>query len=184
MALADTTTFQTAQSDVFVGGDVMTGPKFVIDAIAAGKEGAISIHRFVQPGQSLTIGRMKKDYAEFEKSEAMLSGYDRAPRQKTKHVPGKESRETFRDLRGTFTEKQVLKETERCLGCGATVVDQAACVGCGVCTTKCKFDAIRLVRVTDNPGEVYEKLMLESGKNVARRVKEIAVKKIRRPSVK
>ena len=184
VALADTTTFQTAQSDVFVGGDVMTGPKFVIDAIAAGKEGAISIHRFVQPGQSLTIGRMKKDYAEFEKSEAMLSGYDRAPRQKTKHVPGKESRETFRDLRGTFTEKQVLKETERCLGCGATVVDQAACVGCGVCTTKCKFDAIRLVRVTDNPGEVYEKLMLESGKNVARRVKEIAVKKIRRPSVK
>ena len=89
VALADTTTFQTAQSDVFVGGDVMTGPKFVIDAIAAGKEGAISIHRFVQPGQSLTIGRMKKDYAEFEKSEAMLSGYDRAPRQKTRHVPAR-----------------------------------------------------------------------------------------------
>jgi hypothetical protein len=35
-----------------VGGDVYTGPKFAIDAIAAGKEAAISMHRFVQPGQT------------------------------------------------------------------------------------------------------------------------------------
>ena len=184
VAIADTTTFQTAQPDVFVGGDVMTGPRFVIDAIAAGKEGAISIHRFVQPGQSLTLGRRKKDYAEFDKADARIYSYDTAPRQKAKGGSAKESKETFRDLRGTFTEKQVLKETERCLGCGATVVDQAACVGCGVCTTMCKFDAIKLKRVTDNAGEKYEKLLLESGKNVARRVKNIAVRKISRPSGK
>lgn len=49
-------TYQTAQSDIFVGGDVYTGPRFAIDAIAAGKQGAISIHRFVQPNTSLTIG--------------------------------------------------------------------------------------------------------------------------------
>ena len=184
VAIADTTTFQTAQPDVFVGGDVMTGPRFVIDAIAAGKEGAISIHRFVQPGQSLTLGRRKKDYAEFDKADARIYSYDTAPRQKAKGGSAKESKETFRDLRGTFTEKQVLKETERCLGCGATVVDQAACVGCGICTTMCKFDAIKLKRVTDNAGEKYEKLLLESGKNVAKRVKNIAVRKISRPSGK
>ena len=184
VAIADTTTFQTAQPDVFVGGDVMTGPRFVIDAIAAGKEGAISIHRFVQPGQSLTIGRRKKDYAEFDKADARIYNYDTAPRQKVKNPPAKEQKETFRDLRGTFTEKQVLKETERCLGCGATVVDQAACVGCGICTTMCKFDAIKLKRVTDEAGEKYEKLLLESGKNVAKRVKNIAVRKISRPTAK
>ena len=88
VAIADSTTFQTAQPDVFVGGDVMTGPKFVIDAIAAGKEGAISIHRFVQPGQSLTIGRRKKDYAEFDKAGARIYGYDNAPRQKVTERPG------------------------------------------------------------------------------------------------
>ena len=184
VAIADTTTFQTAQPDVFVGGDVMTGPRFVIDAIAAGKEGAISIHRYVQPGQSLTLGRRKKDYAEFDKADARIYSYDTAPRQKAKGGSAKESKETFRDLRGTFTEKQVLKETERCLGCGATVVDQAACVGCGICTTMCKFDAIKLKRVTDSAGEKYEKLLLESGKNVAKRVKNIAVRKISRPSGK
>jgi NADPH-dependent glutamate synthase beta subunit-like oxidoreductase len=183
-AIADSTTFQTAQPDVFVGGDVMTGPKFVIDAIAAGKEGAISIHRFVQPGQSLTLGRRKKDYAEFDKAGARIYSYDNAPRQKVKNPSAKEQKETFRDLRGTFTEKQVLKETERCLGCGATVVDQAACVGCGVCTTMCKFDAIKLRRVTDAAGEKYEKLLIESGKNVAKRVKNIAVRKISRPAGK
>ena len=180
-AMADTTTFQTAQSDIFVGGDVMTGPKFVIDAIAAGKEGSISIHRYVHEGQSLTIGRAKKDYAELDKSEAMLSGFDRAPRQKATDGSAAESKKTFSDLRGTLTEEQVLKETERCLGCGATVVDTTACVGCGICTTKCKFDAISLERVTNEVGEVYEKLMLETGKNLARRVKDITIKTVGKP---
>ena len=138
----------------------------------------------MQPGQSLTIGRRVKDYMELDKSEADLTGYDRAPRQSATAADAAKARETFRDLRGTFTAEQVLKETERCLGCGATVVDQSACVGCGVCTTKCKFDAIHLVRATDAAGKVYEKLMPESGKNLARRVKEIAVKRVARPSAK
>ena len=179
-AEADTVTFQTAQSDVFVGGDVMTGPKFVIDAIAAGKEASISIHRFVHEGQSLTLGRFKKDYAEFDKSEAQLSGFDRAPRQKADDGSVKEAKGTFKDLRGTLSEEQVLKETERCLGCGATIVDKQACVGCGICTTKCKFDAIHLVRVEDKPGEDYEKLMLRSGENAIKRIGSIAVKKIKK----
>ena len=180
-AMADRVTLQTMEPDIFVGGDALTGPSFVIDAIAEGKEAAISIHRYVQPGQSLTIGRRVKDYMEFDRSDADLTGYDRAPRQHTAAPDPAKAKATFRDLRGTFTSEQVLKETERCLGCGATVVDQSACVGCGVCTTKCKFDAIHLVRVSDEPGKVYEKLMPESGKNVVRRVKEIAVKRISRP---
>ena len=183
-AMADRVTLQTMEPDIFVGGDALTGPSFVIDAIAEGKEAAISIHRFVQPGQSLTIGRRVKDYMELDKSDADLSGYDRAPRQHAAAPDPAKAKETFRDLRGTFTAEQVMKETERCLGCGATVVDQSACVGCGVCTTKCQFDAIHLVRVTDESGKVYEKLMPESGKNLARRVKEIAVKRVARPRSK
>ncbi len=171
-------TYQTAEPDIFAGGDAVTGPKFVIDAIAAGKEGAISIHRFVHEGQSLTIGRLKKDYQAFNKDLAQLGGFDKAPRQKTRDGSASKARDTFKDLRGTLSEKQVLKETERCLGCGATVVDPQACVGCGICTTKCKFDAIHLIRVTDRPGEDYEKLMLRSGENAVKRLGSIAIKKI------
>ena len=56
-AVADSLTYQTAEPDIVVGGDVYTGPKFAIDAIAAGREGAISLHRFVQHHSSLTTGR-------------------------------------------------------------------------------------------------------------------------------
>lgn len=65
--------------DIFVGGDVCTGPRFAIDAIAAGKQGAISIHRFVQPNTSLTIGRNRRDFHELDKSNLALGEYDRAP---------------------------------------------------------------------------------------------------------
>ena len=45
-----------------------------------------------------------------------------------------------------LTEEQVKAETSRCLSCGASVVDPNKCIGCGVCTTKCVFDAIHLHR--------------------------------------
>lgn len=145
-AVADSLTYQTAQPDVFVGGDVYTGPKYAIDAIAAGKEGAISIHRFVWEGQSLTIGRNRRIFKSLDKSnldkDAIVAGFDNTPRQRALHNE-KKSR-SFSDERVTFTEEQLKLETARCLGCGATIVDPNKCLGCGVCTTKCKFDAIRL----------------------------------------
>jgi len=149
-AVADATTYQTAEPDIFVGGDVYTGPKFAIDAIAAGKEGAISIHRYVQPASSLMIGRNRRQFIELDKKNITLGNYDTAARQ----IPGVDAsidhRYVFRDARKTFTEEQVKAETARCLGCGASVVDPHKCIGCGVCTTKCEFDAIHLHR--DLPG--------------------------------
>ena len=145
-AVADALTYQTAQPDIFVGGDVCTGPRFAIDAIAAGKQGAISIHRFVQPNTSLTIGRNRRDFHELDKSNLALGEYDRAPRQSATLDAGIDAHRSFRDAHLTLTEDQVKIETARCLGCGASVVDPNKCIGCGVCTTKCEFDAIRLHR--------------------------------------
>ncbi len=145
-AVADALTYQTAEPDIFVGGDVYTGPKFAIDAIAAGKEGAISIHRFVQPHSSLTIGRNRRDFIELDKENILVENYDNSSRQ----IPGKDSsidhKKSFRDASVSFTEEQVKAETARCLSCGASVVDTNKCIGCGVCTTKCEFDAIHLHR--------------------------------------
>ncbi len=145
-AVADPLTYQTAEADIFVGGDVYTGPKFAIDAIAAGKEGAVSIHRFVQPHTSMTIGRNRRQFVELDKNDIHVEQYDNSSRQ----VPGKEEnhdrKRSFRDVSKTFTEDQVKKETARCLSCGASVVDENRCIGCGVCTTKCEFDAIHLYR--------------------------------------
>ena len=145
-AVADAVTYQTAEPDIFVGGDVYTGPKFAIDAIAAGKEGAVSIHRFVHPNCSMTIGRNRRAFVELDKQNIAVSGYDTTPRQIPGHKEGAEAAKSFRDNRLPFTEEQVRAETARCLGCGASVVDPNKCIGCGVCTTKCAFDAIKLYR--------------------------------------
>lgn len=145
-AAADGLTYQTAEPDIFVGGDVYTGPKFAIDAIAAGKEGAISIHRFVQPHSSLTIGRNRRQFIQLDKENIHVESYDNSSRQIPGRDPSIDHRKSFRDAALTFTEEQVKTETARCLSCGASVVDENKCIGCGICTTKCEFDAIHLYR--------------------------------------
>ena len=142
---ADPVTYQTAEPDIFTGGDNYTGPRFAIDAIAAGKEGCVSIHRFVHEGQSLTLGRNRRQFIELDKDNIKVETFDNAKRQVPGHKAG-DAKHTFRDLRSTFTEEQVQKEANRCLGCGATVVDPNKCIGWGICTTKCEFDAIHLSR--------------------------------------
>ena len=175
--------FQTSEADVFAGGDVVTGPKFAIDAIAAGKEGAISIHRYVHPGQSQVIGRDHRDYKAMNPATAGVSidGFDTAPRQKASGGSAKDAEKTFRDLRGTLTEEQLKTETRRCLDCGTAVVDESLCVGCGICTTKCKFDAIRLEKVTDYAGTPYFKALLGAAGNAPAALAKLVVKKVARP---
>ena len=175
--------FQTSEADVFAGGDVVTGPKFAIDAIAAGKEGAISIHRYVHPGQSQVIGRDHRDYKAMNPATAgvAIDGFDTAPRQKAPGGSAKDAEKTFRDLRGTLTEEQLKTETRRCLDCGTAVVDESLCVGCGICTTKCKFDAIRLEKVTDYAGTPYFKALLGAAGNAPAALAKLVVKKVARP---
>ena len=145
-AKADPVTYQTAEPDIFVGGDAYTGQKFAIDAIAAGHQGAVSLHRFVQPHSSLTIGRNPNHFVELDKTNIKLNEetFDNTPRQRIGY--NEALRRTFQDERVPFTEEQVKKETARCLGCGASIVDPNRCIGCGVCTTKCAFGAITLHR--------------------------------------
>ncbi len=177
---ADLFTLQTAEPDVFAGGDALTGPKFAIDAIALGKEASISIHRYVHPGQSLVYGRDRRAYHAFDKENLTLQGYDHIKRQKIAHIEGAKSKGTFRDLRPTFTEEQMKKETERCLGCGATTVDQDQCIGCGACTTRCKFDAITLYRKYDAQSVTIKELKPKVIKNIIKRKFVIKARKIKK----
>ena len=145
-AIANRLTYQTSEPDIFVGGDVYTGPKFAIDAIAAGREGAISLHRYVHENCTLTIGRNRRDFIELDKENIKVDEYDTSSRQIPMKADVKAQAKTFRDLSSSLTEEQVKKETSRCLSCGASVVDPNKCIGCGVCTTRCVFDAIHLHR--------------------------------------
>ena len=178
-ARADGFTYQTAQPDIFVGGDVYTGPKFAIDAIAAGKQGAISLSRYVLEGQSLTIGRDRLEYTALDKEnvdfDSVRESYDSTPRQ----VPLRVDVASFKDGRKTFTEEQIKTEAARCLGCGASVVDPNKCLGCGVCTIRCKFDAIKLRKRSNVSSIAYEDREKALPEYIAERQKKINVRKLR-----
>ena len=142
----DKVTFQTAEPDIFVGGDCATGPMYTIDAIASGREGAVSIHRFVNVGQTLTIHRNTREFKELDKSKVVLPA--ESVRKPARNEPAIDKAKTLTmcDDRVTFTEEQIKSEASRCLSCGRSVVDPNKCIGCGICTTKCEFDAIHLKR--------------------------------------
>jgi len=175
--VADDFTYVTDDKDIFVGGDCFTGPKFAINAIASGKQGAISLHRSVWEGQSLTIGRPYNGFAEIDKDNLVLNDYDTTKRQRPLHI--KENDGTFKDTRATLTEEQIKKETARCLDCGVAVVDEGKCLGCGVCTVMCKFDAVKLKRVHNVGQTAYEDVPKEVLKNLPKREVKIAIRKIK-----
>lgn len=169
--------YVTGEHNIVAGGDCVTGPKFAINAIASGKEGAISIHRAVWPGQTQKYGRDRRIFIALDKDNLEISGYDNVKRQRPLSI--KENHGTFKDTRATFTEEQMKLETSRCLGCGAAKVDTYMCIGCGQCTTKCKFDAIKLVRNEKTvEGKVYEKLPIEMAKHAIKRAGKIIIKPI------
>ena len=171
---------RTNVEDVFAGGDLVTGPKFAIDAIAAGKEASISIHRYVHPGQTQDLGRDHRDYKPLDVATLGINavGFDNAPRQKAAGAPAKEAKKSFKDLRGTLTEEQIKKEAARYLGCGCVVVDEDMCIGCGICTTKCKFDAIHLEKVMDHTSYSYMNTLMTAVGNAPAAASRFVAKKL------
>ena len=139
-----------------MGGDAYLGQKFVVDALATGREGAVSLHRFVNEGQSLTIHRNTRHFTPLNKDEIVLE--PEAYRKPARAVKGTDPSKvrTMSDERLIFTEEQIKSEASRCLSCGRSVVDTNKCLGCGMCTVQCKFDAIHLVR---SMGDAYSKMI-------------------------
>ncbi len=118
--VADPLTYQTAEPDIFVGGDVYHGPKFVIDALEEGKCAAESLHRYVHLGADMKIGRNRRDFIALDKENISLNSYDHAGRQEA-GMDASIDPHSFRDAHKTLTPEQVKIETARCLGCGATL---------------------------------------------------------------
>ncbi len=178
-AVADPVTLQTAEPDIFVGGDIFHGARFAIDAIADGREGMVSLNRFVHPGQSLTIGRDLRKFIELDKDDIRIDSYDNAARQAPGLKPG-DPRKSFDDLRLPLTEEQIKTEASRCLKCGATTVDYNMCVGCGLCTTRCEFDAIHLSRDLPACSDMHtaEEMMKLVGPYALKRMGKIIKRKV------
>lgn len=156
-AMADAVTYQTDDPDIFVGGDVYTGPQFAINAIAAGKQAAGYISHYVQPEQNFETGIWTREFKPLDKDNLIIGSYDETPRQRISHTKAKAR--SFADSREILTEEQLKKETDRCLKCGVSIVNENKCIGCALCTTKCKFDAISIEKRFDVPYVSIEETM-------------------------
>ena len=124
------------------------------------------------------MGRDRRHFTALDKSQALLdvASFDRDHRQ----LPGynEAKAKTFSDARFTFTEEQVRKETARCLGCGVTKVDEYMCIGCGLCTTRCKFDAIKLKKVRNWEAGSFETMPIKVAEGLVKRTGGIVRKAI------
>ncbi len=127
----DPLTLQSDDADIFAGGDAVTGPKTVIEAIAAGKQAAVSIDRFLR-GQDLREGREKEWQAV---QDVRTEGYDRIPREHMPRMAPEARRAGFDEVQLGFTEEQVRREAERCLSCGV-------CSECYQCVDACLAKAV------------------------------------------
>jgi heterodisulfide reductase subunit A-like polyferredoxin len=128
----DPLTLQSDDPDIFAGGDAVTGPRTVIEAIAAGKQAAVSIDRFLR-GVDLREGREKEWQAV---QDVRTEGYDRMPRQRMPRLEPEKRKADYREVQLGFTEEQAMKEASRCLACGV-------CSECYRCVDACLAGAIR-----------------------------------------
>ena len=146
-----------------------------------GREGAVSLHRFVNEGQSLTIHRNTRHFTPLDKENIVLPASDyKKPARQIREID--ESKKLTMDYEiKQFSEDQIKKEAERCLKCGRSVVDTNKCLGCGMCTVQCKFDAIHLVRTM---GDAYSRMVpaeqkfVAMGKHIPKRVVGIVKNKV------
>lgn len=118
---------QTAEPDVFAAGDLVTGPRTAAEAIASGREAAVSMDRYLQGGQDLQLGR-EKTVTPMDPGARVALGASLAP---CRRVP-------------VTDDKSLRAEASRCAACGAVALDSAKCIGCGVCAHVCGEKAITM----------------------------------------
>ncbi len=139
----DSITMQTSVPNVFAGGDCVSGPSSVIEAVAAGKEAAESIDRFVR-GENLRKGRER---SKAQRAEGDFAGIETASRASMPTIAVEERKGNFREVETGYTQQQAVAEAARCVQC-------ATCCECLECLKACEAKAIR----HDMPFESIEHL--------------------------
>ncbi len=125
----DDATLATPRPGVFAGGDVSPkGPLSAIEAIAAGRKAAASIHNYLRGEQLVSLWADPLDEA--RPDDEALAKVDRAPRVLMPEHPGAERRHSWVEVRQGFTEEQAVAEAKRCLQC-------AVCSECMECVRAC-----------------------------------------------
>ena len=142
--------------NIFAGGDAITGPASVIEAIAAGKKAAESIDRYLR-GLDLKAGReIEKHENKWATAEKPL---EKKPRQPTPRLELLQRAGNFKEVELGFTHSVGMQEARRCLSCGPcaqclemeelcdpddAIVNEDRCIACANCEKICEYGAIKV----------------------------------------
>ena len=154
--VVDHATLQTTVPNIFAGGDVVTGPASVIEAIATGKKAAESIDRYLR-GLDLKTGREKETHEiKWATAENLL---EKKPRQLMPRLNPSQRAGNFNEVELGLTPMAGVQEAYRCLSCGPcsqclemeelcepddAIVDEDRCIACANCEKICEYGAIKV----------------------------------------
>jgi NADPH-dependent glutamate synthase beta subunit-like oxidoreductase len=114
----DPLTLQSDDTDIFSGGDAARGPRTVIEAIADGRQAALSIDRYIN-GRDLRLGR---DLESPTITNPQKEIYDTTGRVQTPRLDPRARLKSFDEVQQGLTEEMVIQEAKRCISCGSCCV--------------------------------------------------------------
>jgi len=154
--VVDEVTLETKLPSVFAGGDAVTGPASVIEAIAAGKKTAVSIDRYIN-GLDIKAGRTQEvPEIAWVSEENVLK---KKLRQAMPCLEPVERVDCFKEVELGLTPKAGISEAHRCLFCGPcsecleteelceadhVLIDEDRCIACANCEKICEYGAIKV----------------------------------------
>jgi len=154
--IVDPVTLETKMPRVFAGGDVVTGPASVIEAIAAGKKAAVSIDRYLRGLDLKARGKEEIPEKKWVTSEVLL---EKKPAQPVPCLASPQRFGNFREVELGFDVEAGVREAHRCLFCGPctqcleledlcesddVLVDEDRCIACTNCEKVCEYGAIKV----------------------------------------
>lgn len=171
----DPDTLATSKEAIFAGGDTVLGPATVIEAIAAGRQAAISIDKYLG-GSGVIDETLALPEEIIDRSGGPREGW----RPKIAAIPHKRRLNSFDGVELGWSQESALMETERCLRCDLVYgvekyqLNGGACIYCGLCVEACPFDALFM-------GYSYERATYRFREQILSK-EELLMPDIRKPS--
>ncbi len=149
--IVDPITLETAAPGIFAGGDVVTGPRMAIDAVAQGQRAAESIIRYFE-GKDLKAGRYARE------DELVEDVPERIEKRNRVAIPAlaPDKRQGFIEVESALSEGTARAEAERCLNC-------RRCLGCKLCQEVCKPEAIDYTEEASEEKVVVGSVIIATG---------------------
>ena len=139
----DRDSLATSKEGIFAGGDAVTGPATVIEAIAAGRRATVSLDRYLG-GSGIIDETLAPTEEVTTRVEELIEGW----RPQIPTLPLDQRLSSFAEVELGLSEKMAINEAKRCLKCDLAYevekyeVDMGRCIGCGLCVESCPYDAL------------------------------------------